>query len=105
MVQCLNAEPLEDTKAVAVPAPELDPEAFQRLVVTARSVATSRPINLVSFADRDLNSTLLADMGELAYFVTVLPVFLDDCIKQDIYISSKYPQVEIMEFYLSFEKL
>ncbi|XP_071821604.1 E3 ubiquitin-protein ligase UBR4-like isoform X2 [Apostichopus japonicus] len=62
VVQCLNAEPLEDTKAVAVPAPELDPEAFQRLVVTARSVATSRPINLVSFADRDLNSTLLADM-------------------------------------------
>lgn len=61
VVQCLNAPPLEETTAVAVPAPELDPEAFQRLVVTARSVATSRPKNLVLFADSDPNLTLLGE--------------------------------------------
>jgi len=53
VVQCLN---------VSRDNSELDPEAYQRLVVTARAVALNRPYNLVKFAERD--STLVADNME-----------------------------------------
>ena len=42
-MQCLN-----DARDVK----ELDAEVFQRLVVTARNVAVSRPTNLVKFAEK-----------------------------------------------------
>ncbi|XP_033643062.1 E3 ubiquitin-protein ligase UBR4-like [Asterias rubens] len=60
VVQCLGSvTSVPQLRAESAPSCELsqeelhqlDPEAYQRLVVTARSVAVVRPINLVRFAD------------------------------------------------------
>ncbi|XP_064650064.1 E3 ubiquitin-protein ligase UBR4-like isoform X3 [Lineus longissimus] len=51
----------------------MDPENYQRLVVTTRSVAVARASNLVRFAERD-GSTLLADQTETGYGIEVMDI-------------------------------
>ncbi|XP_022084216.1 E3 ubiquitin-protein ligase UBR4-like isoform X1 [Acanthaster planci] len=59
VIQCLASSQKPQLRAQAAPSCQpdsqqqqhLDPEAYQRLVVTARSVAVARPTNLVRFAD------------------------------------------------------
>lgn len=47
---------------------DLDVEAFQRLVVTARSVAVTRPCNLVRFAEKGSPSITEDLTGKLGHY-------------------------------------
>lgn len=49
----------------------MDPEAYYRLLVMARSLAVARPNNLVKFADRD--TTLVGESGNMVKPSAMLP--------------------------------
>ena len=66
VVQCLPFSPAKAHEVEPCP-PELDPEAYQRLVVTARSVAVARPCNLVRFADAHETTLVAADLGKYEF--------------------------------------
>ena len=71
VVQCLPFSPAKAHEVEPCP-PELDPEAYQRLVVTARSVAVARPCNLVRFADAHETTLVAADLGKFDFLRLLL---------------------------------
>ena len=55
---------------------DLDVEAFQRLVVTARSVAVTRPCNLVRFAEKGSPSITEDLNGKLNNFLIMKLLYI-----------------------------
>jgi hypothetical protein len=63
----------------------MDPENYQRLVVTTRSVAVARASNLVRFAERD-SSTLLADQTDTGTGKLFVPFLYLHVTPVDVYV-------------------